>query len=56
LVATFDAVGQLPDGEPIRLRCRQWRDEVILRDSARGVVIERQSPRLEVVPVKFETY
>lgn len=56
LISTFDAVGQLPDGEPVRLRCRQWVDGVILRDSARGVVIERQAPRFEIVPVRFETY
>src|SRR5579859_2389699 len=54
LIATFDAVGQLPDGEPVRLRCQQWVDGVTLRDSARGVVIERQVPRFEIVPVRFE--
>lgn len=56
LVATFDAIGQLPDGEPVHLRCREWVDGVTLRDSARGVVIERQAPRFEIVPVRFETY
>jgi hypothetical protein len=56
LVAAFDAVARLPDGQPIRFRCREWADEVVLRDSARGIVIEQRSPRLEVVPVSFETY
>jgi len=56
LVGSFDAVAQLPDGEPVRLRCREWLDAVVVRDSARGVVIERQAPRLEVVPVRFEIY
>ena len=56
LLTSFDAVAQLPDGEPVRLRCREWLDAVVLRDSARGVVIERHAPRLEVVPVRFETY
>jgi len=56
LLTSFDAVAQLPDGEPVRLRCREWLDAVVLRDSARGVVIERLAPRLEVVPVRFETY
>lgn len=56
LVTSFDAVTQLPDGEPVRLRCREWLDAVVLRDSARGVIIERHAPRLEVVPVRFETY
>jgi hypothetical protein len=56
LLTSFEAVTQLPDGEPVRLRCRQWLDGVTLRDTARGVVIERQAPRLEVVPVRFEIY
>ena len=56
LIASFDAVARMPDGEPVRFRCREWMDEVVLRDMARGVVIERRTPRLEVVPVSFETY
>ena len=56
LVAAFDAVAQLPGGQPVRFRCREWADEVVLRDPARGIVIERRTPRLEIVPVCFETY
>lgn len=56
LLAAFDAVARLPGGEPVRFRCRQWMDEVVLRDTATGVIIEQQTPRLEVVPIKFETY
>ena len=56
LVESFDAVAQLPNGEPVRFRCSEWRDQIVLRDSARGVVIQRQIPRFEVVPVRFETY
>jgi hypothetical protein len=56
LVALFDAVAQLPNGQPVRFRCREWADEVVLRDPARGLVIERRTPRLEVVPVSLETY
>jgi hypothetical protein len=56
LVSTFDAVARLPGGEPVRFRCREWMDEVVLRDTARGVVIEQRTPRMEVVPVRFETY
>jgi hypothetical protein len=56
LVSTFDAVAQLPSGEPVRFRCREWMDEVVLRDSRRGVEVARRVPRLEVVPVRFETY
>ena len=51
LVANFDAVGQLPGGEPVRFRCQQWMDKVRLRDTATGLVIERTTPRLEIVPV-----
>jgi hypothetical protein len=56
LVAAFDAVARMPDGEPVRFRCFEWADEVVLRDSARDVVVEQRRPRLEVVPVSFETY
>jgi len=56
LVALFDAVAQLPSGEPVRFRCCEWADEVVVRDPARGIVIERRTPRLEVVPLRFETY
>ena len=56
LVSTFDAVAQLPSGEPVRFRCREWIDEVVLRDSRRGVEVARRVPRVEVVPVRFETY
>lgn len=56
LVASFDAIARLPSGQPVRFRCREWSDEVVLRDSVRGIVIEQRTPRLEVVPVSFETY
>ena len=56
LVAAFDAVAQLPDGKPVRLRCQEWVDQVVLQDSAKGVVVEQKIPHLEVVPVGFETY
>jgi hypothetical protein len=56
LVAAFDAVARMPGGEPVRFRCREWMDNVVLRDSAQGVEVEQRTPRLEVVPVGFETY
>jgi hypothetical protein len=56
LVATFDAVARLPSGQPVRFRCRQWSDQMVMRDSSKGLVIEERTPRLEVVPVRFETY
>ena len=56
LVAAYDVVARLPSGEPVRLRCRDWTENVVLRDSAEGVVVERRAPRLEIVPVRFETY
>lgn len=56
LVASFDTVAQMPDGEPVRFRFREWSDGLIFRDSGRGVVIEQRTPRLEIVPVSFEVY
>ena len=56
LLANFDAVGTLPGGQPVRFRCAQWMDTVSVRDSAAGLVIERTTPRLEIVPIGFEIY
>jgi hypothetical protein len=56
LVASFDTVAQLPGGEPVRFRCRKWQDDVVVHDDANGVVISQSTPRVEVVPVRFETY
>ena len=56
LVATFDAVAELPSGEPVRFRCQEWADTTVFRDRARGIAIERSTPRLEIVPISFETY
>ena len=56
LVASFDTVARLPDGKPVRFRCREWVDKVVLQDSGKGVVVEQKAPRLEVIPIGFETY
>lgn len=56
LVASFDAVAQLPGGEPVRFHCRKWQDDVVVHDDANGVFITQSTPRVEVVPVRFETY
>ncbi len=56
LLRSFDAVALLPGGEPIRFRCQEWMDELTVRDQERGVTIEQRSPRVEVIPVRFETY
>jgi hypothetical protein len=56
LIASFDTVAQLPDGEPVRFRCRRWQDDVVVHDAANGVYITQSTPRVEVVPVRFETY
>lgn len=55
LMATFDEVAQLPGGEPIRFRCREWQDDVVIHD-ARGVMISGSTSRLEAIPLCFETY
>lgn len=56
LVASFDTVAQLPGGEPVRFRCREWQDDVVIHDDTHGVVISKSTPRVEVLPVRFETY
>jgi hypothetical protein len=55
-VTDFDAVTELPNGQPMRFRCEQWLDKVRVRDSAAGLMIERTTPRVEIVPVRFDTY
>jgi hypothetical protein len=56
LVGSFETVANLPGGEPVRLECKRWLDKVVYRDKATGDVIEQETPRLQVVPVGFETY
>jgi len=56
LVSSFDVVALLPGGQPVRFRCRQWRDQLVVTDKNHGVEIQQSSPRVEVVPVRFETY
>jgi hypothetical protein len=56
LIGAFEAIATLPDGEPVRLRVREWMDEVVLRDTAHGVAVQQRSPRIEVIPVSFETF
>jgi hypothetical protein len=56
LVSSFDVVAKLPGGEPVRFRCHKWRDQWSVTDTNRGLEIVQDSPRVEVVPVRFETY
>jgi hypothetical protein len=56
LAASFDAVAQSPGGEPVLFRCRAWQDDLMVRDNANGVWVRQSTPRIEVVPVRFETY
>jgi len=56
LVSSFDAVAELPGGEPVRFRCQKWMDGIEMKDASRGLVIEQNTPRVEVIPVRFETY
>jgi len=56
LVSSFDTIARLPGGEPVRFRCNQWLDEITLSDKAQGLVLQERAPRLEIVPVGFETY
>jgi hypothetical protein len=56
LVSSFDTLARLPGGEPVRFRCNQWLDQITLSNKAQGLVLQERTPRLEVVPVRFETY
>jgi hypothetical protein len=56
LVSAFDAIAELPGGEPVRFHCRQWSDKMVFHDLDRGITVERSTPRLEIIPVRFETY
>ena len=56
LLSAFDAVGLLPSGEPVRFHCQQWVDQIEVRDKAQGLVVQQRAPRLQIVPVSFETY
>jgi hypothetical protein len=56
LLGSFDAVANMPDGEPVRFRFQQWMEAVTVRDSVRGVEVVQRTPRIEVVPVSFATY
>ena len=56
LVSSFDAVATLPSGEPVRFRCQQWMDQVVLRDKSQGFLVNSRTPRFEVVSMGFESY
>jgi hypothetical protein len=56
LVSSFDAVATLPGGEPVRFRCQQWVNTVVVDDAKSGLVMQSRTPRVVVVPVGFETY
>jgi hypothetical protein len=56
LVSSFDVVAQLPDGVPVRFRCQKWQDQWVASDTNHGVQIEENNPRVEVTPLRFETY
>ena len=54
--ASFEVVARLPGGEPVRFRCQELRDQLVVTDQHSGVEIQENRPRLEVTPVRFETY
>lgn len=56
LVASFETVARLPDGQSVRFRYEEWLDEFRVRDDMRGMVVERREPRVELVPIRSETY
>jgi hypothetical protein len=56
LVSSFDAVARLPGGVPVRFRCQNWMDQVVLSDKSHGLVVENSKPRYEVIAMGIETY
>jgi hypothetical protein len=56
LVSSYDVVATLPGGQPVRFHCQKWNDQLVMTDTNRGVEIVQSNPRVEVVPVRFETY
>jgi hypothetical protein len=56
LLDEYEAVADVPGNGPVRFRCLEWEDLVVLRDPGRGIAIERRTPRFEVIPVAFESY
>jgi hypothetical protein len=56
LVASFDTIAQLPGSAPVRLRCREWQDNIVIHDPVHGVEVTQTTPRVEVIPIRFETY
>jgi anti-sigma-K factor RskA len=56
LLVSFDAVAQLPGGAPVRFHCREWQDNVVIRDPALGMEVTQTTPRVEVIPVGYEIY
>lgn len=56
LVAAFQTVAESPDGVPIRFELQEWMDRVTFRDTRQGITVERTSPRVEIVPVRYESY
>ncbi len=55
-VGAYDAVAELPGGEPVRFRCQEWMDAVVLRDAASGVRVEQRTPRFEIVAARLDTF
>jgi hypothetical protein len=56
LVASFDTIARVPGGAPVRLRYREWQDNIVIHDRVHGMEITQTTPRIEVIPVRFETY
>ncbi len=56
LIASFETVARLPDGQSVRFRYEEWLDEFRVRDAMRGMVLEKREPRVEIIPIRYETY
>lgn len=56
LVASYETVAEVADRGPVRFRLDRWEDRITFRDPVRGISIERREPRVEIVPVSYESY
>jgi hypothetical protein len=56
LIGSFEGLAELPGGKPLRFRCYDWMDHIRVRDSARGIVFEKDEPYREIVPVRYDHY
>lgn len=56
LLTAFEAVAEVPGRGPVRFRYSEWEDRVVVREPDTGMSVEQRRPRIEIVPVAYETF